>query len=60
MSLEEIRALGGYRRIYATTNLLILCIFLVWAYLSLDLGRNAPATAAVAAVAVRRAKPARR
>jgi diguanylate cyclase (GGDEF)-like protein len=49
MSLDAMRALRGYRRIYATTNLLVLCAFLVWAYLSLDLGRNAAATVAVAA-----------
>jgi diguanylate cyclase (GGDEF)-like protein len=48
MQLEALRELRGYRRLYATTNLLLLCIFLIWAYLSLDLSRNAVPAIAVA------------
>ena len=49
MALEALRELRGYRRLYATTNLLVLCAFLIWAYFSLDLTHNAVPAVAVAA-----------
>jgi hypothetical protein len=52
MELESLRELRGYRRLYATTNLLLLCVFLIWAYFSLDLTRNAVPALAVAAWAL--------
>jgi diguanylate cyclase (GGDEF)-like protein len=52
MELESLRELRGYRRLYATTNLLVLCVFLIWAYFSLDLTRNAVPALAVAAWAL--------
>jgi diguanylate cyclase (GGDEF)-like protein len=48
MELESLRELRGYRRLYATTNLLLLCVFLIWAYFSLDLTHNAVPAIAVA------------
>jgi diguanylate cyclase (GGDEF)-like protein len=52
VQLEDLRELRGYRRLYATTNLLLLCVFLIWAYFSLDLARNAVPALAVAAWAL--------
>ncbi len=48
MELESLRELRGYRRLYATTNLLVLCAFIIWAYFSLDLARDAVPALAVA------------
>src|SRR4051812_11650017 len=52
MELESLRELRGYRRLYATTNLLLLCTFLIWSYFSLDLTPNAVPAVAVAAWAL--------
>src|SRR5215208_4950848 len=52
MLLEHIRELRGYRRLYATTNLLVLCTFLIWSYFTLDLSRNAAPAVVVAAWAM--------
>src|SRR5690242_2664166 len=52
MELEALRELRGYRRLHATTNLLLLCAFLIWAYFSLDLVHNAVPAVAVAAWAL--------
>ncbi|HEY7067034.1 MAG TPA: GGDEF domain-containing protein [Chloroflexota bacterium] len=48
MELETLRELRGYRRLHATTTLLLLCVFLIWAYFSLDLAHNAVPAIAVA------------
>jgi hypothetical protein len=52
VQLAALRELRGYRRLYATTNLLLLCVFLLWTYFSLDLTRNAVPALAVAAWAM--------
>jgi diguanylate cyclase (GGDEF)-like protein len=48
MPLEDLRELRGYRRLFAITNLLVLCAFLLWAYFSLDLSAQAGPAVAVA------------
>ncbi|HLI26510.1 MAG TPA: GGDEF domain-containing protein [Chloroflexota bacterium] len=48
MPLEDLRELRGYRRLFAITNLLVLCAFLLWAYFSLDLAAQAGPAVAVA------------
>ncbi|MBX5492596.1 MAG: GGDEF domain-containing protein [Chloroflexi bacterium] len=52
MSLEDLRELRGYRRLFGITNLLVLCAFLLWAYFSLDLSAQAGPAIVVAAWAL--------
>jgi hypothetical protein len=52
MELEGRRELRGYRRLYATTNLLLLGAFLICGYFSLDLTHAAVPALTVAAWAL--------